>query len=234
MPARTRVEDLAKNMREKEVDEAQKMVDASRGSLYEADVVSATHDVLPPHHDRDFRAICLFLLGELLDLKIQSIRIVEVSEDSTSTIVHNFAISEVYGESNPLFFVAHRGHMRWLQPSILTGIHLWKEWRVSFDCIHDITVMNWGRFSSIIIPPTIAPLPCRRCGQSVKVPIPSEAFCGWPIPPRKRLNPVYNQIAFESIPLTDSTGVVEGREAAWIALIPHRQGKKWCTSHPRA
>ena len=34
VPTRTRVDDLAKNMREKEIDAAQKMVEASKGSLY--------------------------------------------------------------------------------------------------------------------------------------------------------------------------------------------------------
>ena len=143
-----------------------------------ADVANVTHDVLTPHHDRDFRTICLFLMGEILDSGVQSIRMVAVSADITSAVVRNFAISQVNGESDPLYFAAHRGLVRWHRPSILTGIHLWQEWRVNLDCIRDITVMNWGEFYSSISPSSIDPLPCRRCGQAVKVPIPSDALCG--------------------------------------------------------
>ena len=118
--------------------------------------------------------------------------------------------------------------MRWLRPSVLTGIHLWKEWRTHFDCIRDITVMNCGQFTASIGPSTTSHLPCRRCGQAAEVPIPSDSLCGGPIVPRKRLNPEYKEpLAFgneanqmntarPSIPPGNRTGVIEERERSGL------------------
>ena len=41
-------------------------------------------------------------------------------------------------------------------------------------------------------PSTIKPIPCRRCGQSVKIPTPSDTLCGRPGAPRRRAYPEYN------------------------------------------
>ena len=83
--------------------------------------------------------------------------------------------------------------------------------------------MNWDQSTARIGPSAIAPLPCRRCGQAAKVPIPSDALRGGPIVPRERQNPEYKEpLAFgneanqmntarPSIPLGNSTGVIEER-----------------------
>ena len=231
VPSRSRLGDFAKNLREKDVGEANKIAESSQGFPYAADVVSVTHDVSTPRHGRDFRAICLFLLDDVLKLEIQAIRIAEVNEDSTSTIVRNLALSKVCDGSNPLYFISHRGHMGWLHPSVITGIQLWKDWRSNFDCILDITVMNWQQFALSIVLSTIVPMPCRGYGQAAKVPTPSDALCGGPAPPRKRKNLGYNELLFHSadgsrtaeskasIPLEERTGAVEERSTVETATL---------------
>ena len=155
VPSRSRVETLARTLREKEINEAQEMLDTSSTSTVEEVVRSLTHDVLTPHHDRDFRTTCLFLLDEISELAIQAFRIVEVSDDCTSTIVHNFQISAVEDETNPIYCIAYRGHMRWMQPSVLTGRNLWKEWRNQFDCIREIMAINWVTLLETMEPSTL-------------------------------------------------------------------------------
>ena len=161
-------------------------------------------------------------LDELLKLEIQAIRIVDVDEDSADTVVHNFLIPDIHGESNPLYFVAHRGNARRTQPSALTGIRLWEDWRNQFDCIRDITALNWEQFAEIPDPSKIADTPCRRCGEIAKVPVPPDALCGAHPAPRKRNSPGYNRPILlldqnctnkpsTSIPLEDRTGAIEGR-----------------------
>ena len=56
----------------------------------------------------------------------------------------------VTDEANPLYFIAHRGHMRRLQPSVLTGVNVWKGRRVNVDCISDIVVLGWPQFVTAI------------------------------------------------------------------------------------
>ena len=146
IPSIPRVEDLANNMREKEIAEAREMISPHQTSSGLIEIMSVTHDVLKAHRNRDFRTICLLLIDEMQKLELQSIRIVEVDEDSRSTAVRNFVISEAAGGSGHLCFISHHGRVRWTQPSIPQGINLWKDRRGQFDCARDINVANADQF----------------------------------------------------------------------------------------
>ena len=57
------------------------------------------------------------LSDEIRKLEIPAIRIVEVNDESSAAVVRNFVLGQVNGETDPVYFVAHRGHMRWIQPT---------------------------------------------------------------------------------------------------------------------
>ena len=124
--------------------------------------------MLAAHRDRDFLTICSVLLDEIRQLGLHAIRIVEVNEESSSTIDRNLTSHSVTDEANPLNFIAHRGHMRWLQPSVITGINLRKEWRANVDCVRDIVVLGWSQLVITLDPCNLIDTPWRRCGQIVK------------------------------------------------------------------
>ena len=191
IPSFSRVAELAKNMREAEIRKAREMATVHVDLDCAIEIMSITHDVLTAYRDRDFRTICLFSVGGITQLGIHDIRIVEVNADSSATIVRNFTIFPVTDESDPVYFIAYRGHMRRMQPSILTGIELWKEWMSNSDCIRDITVMGWVDFPETLNTSDLVAAPCRRCGQVVKISFGSDALFGGPTAFRGRRNPNY-------------------------------------------
>lgn len=112
--------------------------------------------------------------------------------------------------------------MRWPPSSVTTGAQLWKYCRSQFDRIRDIGVVSWGQFAESLDPSKIVDTPCRRCGEIVRVPIPSDALRGGPSVPRKRNTHVYNAPMFStnpnptdksttSVPREDRTGAIEER-----------------------
>ena len=135
-----------RNMRDVEIVNARETISPNPGSSCTVEILSITRDVPTSHRDRDFRTMRLFLLCVIKKLGIQAIRIVEVNGERSSAIVRNSPTHPVTDETNPLYFIAHRGYMRWLQPSILTGVNLWKNWRTNFDGVRDITVLGWVIF----------------------------------------------------------------------------------------
>ena len=78
------------------------MIEENKNATALVEIHSVAHDVMSPRHDRDFRTISLFLLDEMRRLNAQAVGIVEIKEDSSTQIVHNFQISEVDDECNPL------------------------------------------------------------------------------------------------------------------------------------
>ena len=140
-PTFARVDDLPKNMRDQKIGESRMMISPDQGSLYTVEILSVTHDVLAAHLDRDFRTIRLFLLDGLQVSDIQETRIVEVNEARISSVVRNSPLIQVNGEIAPLYSIAHRAHMRWLQPTVHTRLNLREDWRRNFDRIRDIKVL---------------------------------------------------------------------------------------------
>ena len=111
LPSCSRVEDLAKNLRGREIGESRKMIGASHESPFIVEMLSATHGVLTAHHDRVFRTIRLPPPDEIRKLKIQAITIAEVNDNSDTAMVRNFLFLMSVAQLT-LYILSHTGGAR--------------------------------------------------------------------------------------------------------------------------
>ena len=119
-PSNHRVGFLAKEFREIELLQSEEAALAI-GTCDEGISVALRcliHDVISPHHDRDYRALSCFLLQHVRSLCKSSICVVELNEQARRAAVYCFDPNDhMEDESMPLFLLAHRGHLEWLKPS---------------------------------------------------------------------------------------------------------------------
>ena len=141
IPPLPTVSEMDRKMRESEILSSRRLSTLDGQEVNGSVLHIGADDARPTHHYRDFRTVSLFLAADIISAGIHSIRIIEVEEANESNEVLNFAFGEQGEEWNSLYFVAFRGHTRWLHPSILTGVDLWKSWGANSDCVRDIVAL---------------------------------------------------------------------------------------------
>ena len=124
VPARSRVAKLAVELRSNEWQIAHSIGESNgeAKSYNQRTLCSLSHDILHPHHDRDYRSLAIFL-GPFLSRNQITLRIFDVLRSgSGETVLQIIVIGDItFGEKHGyLDILASSGHMRWLQVGIDT------------------------------------------------------------------------------------------------------------------
>ena len=214
-PSIRRVGFLAKEFREIELLQAEEadLAVVGRDDGKAAALRSLTHDVVSPHHDRDYRALSCFLLTHVRAMCKSPIFVVELNEQARRAAAYCFDVGDIVkDDSLPLFLLAHRGRLKWLKPSAESTPALQRDWHLQFDKVYRIKSFDWRMFLAAERIPTDVPTKlydCRHCQANVKYGIPE---CGFGGIDDKRATP---------IALSDRTGVAEEKYASSrLSTIP--------------
>ena len=153
-PSLTRIQFAAMEIRGEEIAMVKKLTDPMPRLLK-----SAIHDVVTLGHDRDIRIFNWFLIPVVRGYVQCEIRVVEISRNQRMSVVHVFPCAD--STSEPLFFVAFRGHLRWMMPTMYSRPKEWKLWRKAFHHIIDQSPEDGFSFKERYVEITAPPY--RRC-----------------------------------------------------------------------
>ena len=107
-------------------------------------MISAIHDVRSYVHGRDIRCLQWFLRPSVRRFIACPVRVVEVINNSSMSAIHVFG-DQASGE--PLYLLAHRGHLRWALPTGYTRPGDWKLWRREAEKAISQPESDWGEFT---------------------------------------------------------------------------------------
>ena len=141
------------------------------------ELVSLCHDVLAPCHDRDFRTIGLLVLPGLGNPPGLIIRVVHIDGPCSVAYGREFSGKTAPRNTNIIYLLAYKQHMRWLEPSDLAIPEHWKSWRGV--CIRSVAYQSRMRQDYIeqnVKEPPMSLVACRFCRKRVKTSIDCDSF----------------------------------------------------------
>ena len=126
-----RVKELALELRHGELNTAKTITQhiITSETAVEKDLISLRRDVLSPGHDRDFRTVGLLVLPGLENPPGLAIRAFHIDGSGTGVYGREFSGKTTSDNSNTIYLLAYKQHMRRLKPSDLTTVNQWKGWR---------------------------------------------------------------------------------------------------------
>ena len=164
-PSRSHVQFAAREMRGEEISVARLVPESMSRAMR-----SATHDVLSVGHGRDIRCFSWFVIPAARKYAQCEIRAVEISRNLRMSVAHVFPC--VAETSEALFFVACRGHLRWMMPTMYSRPKEWKHRRASFSRAVQQPAESWNDFHARYVEEEPPPYkPCAHCPSWLKVDI---------------------------------------------------------------
>ena len=183
LPSASRVLAMACDLRLHEWNAAQPYVNSTGADFSNNGkmVHSLRHDVVNPHHDRDYRAMALFLCGFFQEENVV-VRVFDILKSLCGETVLQINVFGEFSESTEHIFLdvlAYSGHMRWLRSSGETTPAVARDWLIAL-----------GDFASIYPWQTIEAtldrdrtevskstfLACRQCHRKEKAPLAPTTF----------------------------------------------------------